>query len=154
MDKEVEDFTSILFIKLKLQCGRFATFCNFEICVYQSWSKFVFTNPGFQYVFTDSDRKKNICWSWFLNCIYQPWLRLWLPICISSPGQDFNTTTAVSTITITGTTAATTTTIATTTNNNSNINNNNNNNNNNSNNNNKRCIRGSVIRIKWPLNDI
>ena len=32
----VLDLTSILFIKSKLQCGRFALFCNFEILFYKT----------------------------------------------------------------------------------------------------------------------
>ena len=84
----------------------------------------------------------------------------WPRFVFASPGQDFITITATSTINIavtstttttttittttttptaTNTTTANTTATATTTNDNSN---------------NKKCIRGSKIRIKWPLKDI
>ena len=61
----------------------------------------------------------------------------------TSSGQEFTaTTTATSTITTTTATTTTTTTITTTTTTTNN------------NNNNKRCLRGSKIRIKWPLKGI
>ena len=60
----------------------------------------------------------------------------------TSSGQDFTTTNTatctITTSTITTTTTTTTTTTATTT----------------RDNNNKRCLRGSKIRIEWPLKDI
>ena len=69
---------------------------------------------------------------WYLNDIYQPRPRprLWPQFVFTTSGQDFTTTTTI--------TSTTTATIATTT----------------TTSNKKRYLRGSKIRIKWPLKSI
>ena len=117
-----------------------------SICFYPLWPKFVFTSPGSQLLFTDPGR--NFAFTGpgpyivFTNPgpVYDP------HFLFISPGQDFiTTTTATSTITTTTattTSSSKTTNIATTTATANNYNNN------------KRHLRGSKLRIKWPLKGI